>query len=660
MPRWVRRTYVAIAAWLVLAALRNAFWPGLELAPLSNRFVHVGVLLLAAGLCAVRAARGDRERAAWGLIAAGILAWTAGEAYYASVLWTVEVVPFPSAADVGFLLAPPLLLAGLILLARSRHPRLPATAWADGLTAALATAAFSAALVVDAAAGSASGDPAGVATTLAYPLWDLVLGAFVVGVVAGAGWRSDRTWLVAGAGIATFWIADSLYVVQNATDSFVSPSWFDAGWWIGLTCLSFAAWTPARPAGADRTHRGIRLILGPLVFSAAGLGLLVYGALERTNGLVIALAAASILAVMARLVLTFNDNLSMLSASREEALKDALTGLPNRRALTRGLQAGIARATPERPVVLALFDLDGFKAYNDAFGHPAGDALLERLGSSLQRYLRGRGTAFRMGGDEFCAIFEPGDQIVEPIVAGAASTLSERGEGFDIGCSWGSIVLPLEAEDADTALRLADRRMYAHKHGGRTSAGRQTKDVLLRVLAERNPVLTSHMHDVAELADRTCRELALPDEERADVVHAAELHDVGKVAIPDAILDKPGPLDSAEWEFMRRHTLIGERIIAAAPALQRVAQIVRSSHERWDGQGYPDQLAGEAIPLGARVVAVADAFDAMVTERPYAAAQTPLSAIAELRRCAGSQFDPVVVEAFRAAMDRQAAVSAAG
>ena len=135
--------------------------------------------------------------------------------------------------------------------------------------------------------------------------------------------------------------------------------------------------------------------------------------------------------------------------------------------------------------------------------------------------------------------------------------------------------------------------------------------------------------------------------------HAAELHDVGKVAIPDAILNKPAPLDPLEWEFIRRHTLIGERIIAAAPALGPVAALVRSSHERCDGTGYPDKLTQQQIPVGSRIVAVADAFDAMTAERPYNAAITPQHALTELRRCAGTQFDPVVVDAFCEAWTEQ-------
>ena len=137
------------------------------------------------------------------------------------------------------------------------------------------------------------------------------------------------------------------------------------------------------------------------------------------------------------------------------------------------------------------------------------------------------------------------------------------------------------------------------------------------------------------------------------MARAAELRDVGKIAVPDAILDKPGPLDPVEWSFMRRHPLIGERILLEAPALRPVARLVRSSHERWDGGGYPDGLREDEIPLGARVVAVCDAFEAMTTERPYRQPIGDEDAILEMRRCAGTQFDPTVVEAFLSVIARE-------
>jgi len=263
-----------------------------------------------------------------------------------------------------------------------------------------------------------------------------------------------------------------------------------------------------------------------------------------------------------------------------------------------------------------------------------------------------------MGGDEFCALFQTAGESHEAMVQGAAAALSEQGDGFAITCSHGAIALPLEATDAFDALRIADQRMYAHKHAGRTSAGRQSKDVLLRALTERDPGLGSHAESVA-LAVATAEALGLAGDEIEQVRHASELHDVGKVAIPDAILGKPGPLTDEEWAFVRRHPIIGERIILAAPALSRVATLVRSSHERWDGTGYPDALAADEIPLGARVVAVADAFAAMTGGRPYRPARTPQEALAELRREAGTQFDPVVVDAWCAAHERRRHLAAA-
>jgi HD-GYP domain-containing protein (c-di-GMP phosphodiesterase class II) len=153
--------------------------------------------------------------------------------------------------------------------------------------------------------------------------------------------------------------------------------------------------------------------------------------------------------------------------------------------------------------------------------------------------------------------------------------------------------------------------------------------------------------------------LGLDEQEAAAVRHAASLHDIGKVAIPDSILSKPGALDEDEWVFMRSHTLIGERILGGAPSLTPLSRLVRSSHERMDGSGYPDGLAGEDIPLGARIIAVCDAYDAMLADRPYSPARTPVEALAELRRCAGSQFDLAVVDAFAAVVADQLRAAAA-
>jgi diguanylate cyclase (GGDEF)-like protein len=338
-----------------------------------------------------------------------------------------------------------------------------------------------------------------------------------------------------------------------------------------------------------------------------------------------------------------SENERLLTQTRQEADTDALTGLPNRRALMRDLDTQLA--DKDRKMTLALFDLDGFKEYNDTFGHPAGDALLARMGDRLQQTLAGCATAYRMGGDEFCVLAPADEHAGAAIAARAASALSEKGEAFAIGCSHGIACLPKDASHAADALRIADDRMYEDKTS-RVSASRQSTDVLLKVLNERTPGLIEHVSEVATLAVMTANRLGLSDAEIKRTKIAAELHDIGKTAIPDTILNKPGPLDEEEWAFMRRHTLIGERIINAAPCLAPAAELVRSSHERYDGRGYPDLLAGDAIPLGASIIAVCDAFDAMTSTRPYSDAMATADALAELRGCSGSQFHPDVVQAF--------------
>jgi diguanylate cyclase (GGDEF)-like protein len=362
--------------------------------------------------------------------------------------------------------------------------------------------------------------------------------------------------------------------------------------------------------------------------------------------LVVMLMAFAIFYVRSRRLGRANEIL--LHASRGEAMSDALTGLANRRALMADLEAAFVdqTVTPGRRAMLALFDLDGFKEYNDSFGHPAGDELLARLGNRLRITIGGLGTAYRMGGDEFCVLADLDEDDGDAISGLAAAALSDDGEGFHIGCSYGNAVLPAEASTPEEALSVADERMYTQKTSGRKSAARQSTDVLLRVLAERSIGLEEHTSDVARLTQKTAQRLGLSTKDVRRIAIAAELHDIGKTAIPDAILNKPGPLDDDEWAFMRRHTLVGERIISAAPSLAPAGELVRSSHERYDGGGYPDALSGDEIPLGSRIIAVCDAFSAMVSDRAYRPGMPVAQAIAELRHCSGTQFHAEIVDAF--------------
>jgi diguanylate cyclase (GGDEF)-like protein len=606
-------------------------------------------LQVAGLLCVARGALTTRERAPWMLVGAAFMVWGAGDIYFHAVLAPQGTIPVPSPADAAYLATFPLLFTAMVLLFRSRSGRTSPAQWLDGLTAAMAAAAVSAAIALDAVLGTLGGRPLAVATNLAYPVGDLLILAVITGALVVCGRRRGQVWLWAAAGVGVFCVADAGYLVASAAGTYVVGSWFDIGWLAGPVFLALGAWSddPEELAHTPAATPSLRHIVLPLVFAVISIGLLLYTGSTHVTWPARLLAAGSLAVVLLRLGLTFHQHTAILAARERDATTDVLTGLGNRRALNAELAAVVREASLERPAVVGIFDLDGFKQYNDAFGHQAGDALLTRLGAKLAESVEGRGHAYRMGGDEFCVLARDGDGTFDDVVQRAAAALVEIGDGFAIGSSYGTVHLPAEAGDAEEALRRADQRMYAHKGLGRASAEQQTRSVLVAALREHMPELGDHTRGVRELAEAVARHLGLPDAEVQRVGSTADLHDIGKVAIPRAILDKPGPLDEEEWHFIRRHTVIGERIIEAAPALADIAGYVRASHERWDGGGYPDALAGEEIPLAARIVAVCDAFDAMIAERPYVASRSTGAAMVELERCAGTQFDPGVIDAFR-------------
>ena len=331
--------------------------------------------------------------------------------------------------------------------------------------------------------------------------------------------------------------------------------------------LVYAAWQPHDEPLPVKLEGSRRLTATRSAAAAVALAVLVVGQFLSVGFAAVTLASATLVALIARAAVSFKESLQMFADARIEAQTDSLTGLGNRRKLMTDLRRELQLASVASPRVLVLFDLDGFKRYNDTYGHPAGDVLLARLGANLGRAMKPYGGAYRIGGDEFCVLVMTGASSAKTIIALAAAALSEQGEGFAIKASHGAVILPHEARDATLALKIADQRMYAHKEDRRSSATRQTRDILLQVLQEREPDLGDHLKGVAQLAMGVGTRLSLLSEELDEVVRAAELHDVGKMAIPDEILHKPGPLTDAEWAFVRQHTIIGERILGAAPAL---------------------------------------------------------------------------------------------
>ena len=611
-----------------------------------DTWLYVALLVACAAGCVTRALFVHGERLAWLALGIGLVSSAAGDAYFTLILGGADSAAYPSPADALWLAFYPAAYLAVLLLFKARAANLNASVRLDGIIAGAAATALGAALLFPRLVDH-SGAAATVATNLAYPLGDLLLLAAVAGVWALSGRRSGTVFMLLGAGMLVTAIVDFVYLDKIAAGTWSDGTLWDCLWPLGAYLLARASWTKdTRRTQVDL--RGRSLVVVPALGGLVGTGVLVWDHFHRLDVVAVVASAVALGAVVVRLTLTFRENERVFSDVNQQALTDSLTGLGNRRRLMQDLDRRLALQERERGL-LVILDLDGFKAYNDTYGHPAGDSLLQRLGERLARAASPYGSTYRLGGDEFCVLLDVDGALAETALHAVADALTENAESFSVTASFGAVMLSDEVATTSAALKLADQRLYAQKLDTQVVGGRETHDALLRVLFEREPDLHGHTHEVADLSRSIARQLGLRPEEIEQVAHAAELHDIGKLAIPDTILHKPAALTPEEFIYVRKHTLVGERILAAAPALRTVAALVRASHERWNGHGYPDGLAGEDIPLGARIVAVCDAFDAMVSDRPYRTAMSDEDAIEELRRCSGSQFDPAVVAAFCAA-----------
>jgi diguanylate cyclase (GGDEF)-like protein/putative nucleotidyltransferase with HDIG domain len=347
---------------------------------------------------------------------------------------------------------------------------------------------------------------------------------------------------------------------------------------------------------------------------------------------------------------------------RARSESDPITGLGTLDRVRNQLDIEAARARRHsRPLTVAVLDVDGFRAICAKHGHAAGDEVLRTVADVLIAETRVHDISCRGAGDEFVVLMP--ETEVEGAVACCERMLdtleaTPSGPIQSVSLS-GGIAAYDRADSPGAALGAAYVALdHARKLGGhRVTTGEQPTDVtpeesdrrdavsaLAVTLGERDRYTGDHSEEVLKLVVGVATGLGLDDDEVDRVRAAALLHDIGKVAISDDILNKPAKLTPEEWKLMKDHTVIGERILRAIPGLGSVARIVRHEHERWDGGGYPDGIAGDAIPIGSRIILACDAYHAMTSDRPYRDAMTHAQAVAELSRHAGTQFDPQVVE----------------
>ena len=344
---------------------------------------------------------------------------------------------------------------------------------------------------------------------------------------------------------------------------------------------------------------------------------------------------------------------------------DPITGLPTPEILMQRLEAEVERSRRHgNALSVVVLDLDGFRQVNAHHGRPAGDAVMKAAGRLLAQWSRSSDLASRTSADEFTIMLpettaDDAKQFVERMLlelevlqvgpvngisasAGVAAYHRPQTPG-ELVAAGGKA---LDGARAAGGGRVQVAGSAAEEAAGSTSHNPHQDAVmaLAEALNERDRYTGEHSEEVVDLVAGVARGLGLNEQETARVKVAALLHDIGKVAIPDGILNKPGKLDESEWKLMREHPVIGERILRAIPGMGSIARIVRHEHERFDGAGYPDGIAGNEIPIGSRIILACDAYHAMTSDRPYRKAMSHSEAVRELAAGAGTQFDPQVTE----------------
>ena len=348
-------------------------------------------------------------------------------------------------------------------------------------------------------------------------------------------------------------------------------------------------------------------------------------------------------------LVTFLDITERKKAESEliyQSYHDHLTGFYNRRFFEEEL---VRRDTITNfPLSIIMCDVNGLKLINDSFGHDYGDKLLIKTAESIKQACRANDVISRIGGDEFAVLLPNTDaeEIVQ--IANNMKQLAskEKVENIELSISFGYDTKTSEKQKVSEVLANAENHMYSHKLYERSSTRSKTIDIIMNTLFEKSSRESQHSNRVSAICKAIASKMNLDKDDVNKIRIAGLVHDIGKIGIDEKILNKADFLSDDEREQINKHPEIGWRILSSANEYSELAQCILDHHERWDGSGYPNGLKGKKIPLEARIIAVADSYDAMTSTRSYKAGVTQKEAINELKRCSGTQFDPEIVDVF--------------
>ncbi|RKT54925.1 diguanylate cyclase [Saccharothrix australiensis] len=635
-------------------------------AGIAARVVLYCLTSLSAAVMVLLAARREQDgaRLPWLLLGSSQVVYATADMTFYVHHYLLGRTGFPSPADAFYLGHYPLTVAALLLLIRRRTPGRDLQSALDASVLAVVAAMLSWLYLIGPRA-RLDQPPLAMVASVAIPVMDLAMLVVALRLFMGTGKRTHSFLLLATSLLAIL-TADTLYVLQQLNGTYQAGNFLDAVWLGGNLTLGAAALHPTMGAVAEPTAAREH-VLGPVRIAAlcaaaltAPAMLVVQHATGRFHDIpVIAAACAMLFAlVIARLA-------AMVADQRKLAITDALTGLHTRRFFVAQLPIEVERARRAGGSVAVLIaDVDRFKAINDSHGHPAGDQVLVEIARRLRRAARAGDVVARYGGEEF-ALLAPGARPAELAAiarrlrdsVAASPIAATAGVWLPATVSVGAACYPEHGGDPAEVIAAADRSLYAAKVSGRdravVGAGRPDHD----------PTTIDHL---CRLADEVDLRLGAPRSSRAvgrwarllatglghdeDAARTAELagrlRDIGKVVVPDAVLTKRAALDADEWRLVRRHAEHGFLLADTVPGFFPVAQVIRQHHERFDGTGYPQGLAGEAIRWEARLVAVCDVWAALLGDRPHRQAFGADEAREVLRSGRGTLFDPDAVDLF--------------